>query len=113
EAERDERVASSVDELNGAWPPPEADAAAVDDVHARLAEIGLYYGPVFQGLELVWLRDERIFAEVSLPESHATRGNDHCVHPALLDAALHPSALIGLTADSSGEDGATGGGVRL
>ena len=68
--------------------------------------MGLDYGPVFQGLESVWRRDDEVFAEVSLPEGEHARSASFAVHPALLDAALH-AALI------ANAENADGGGVRL
>jgi NAD(P)-dependent dehydrogenase (short-subunit alcohol dehydrogenase family)/acyl carrier protein len=79
--------------LVGTWPPEGAVSVAVDDVYARLSDIGLDYGPVFQGLQRVWQRDAEIFAEVSLSEEQAMRAGQFSMHPALLDAALHPLAL--------------------
>ncbi|MFF1465898.1 SDR family NAD(P)-dependent oxidoreductase, partial [Streptomyces sp. NPDC058330] len=52
-----------------------------------LAEGGLAYGPVFQGVGAAWRRGEELFAEVALPEGVAVSGFG--LHPALLDAALH------------------------
>ncbi|MFB7501863.1 SDR family NAD(P)-dependent oxidoreductase, partial [Streptomyces sp. NPDC056161] len=76
----------------GSWPP--ADALRIDlaDAYSRLADHGLHYGPMFQGLTALWTRgDDDLFAEVSLPEGTDIDG--FAVHPALLDSALHPAAL--------------------
>ncbi|MFD6691113.1 acyltransferase domain-containing protein, partial [Streptomyces bacillaris] len=70
------------------WPPPHASEVDVTDVYARVAERGYDYGPVFQGLTRLWRGDEAIWAEVTLPEEeHHT---SFTLHPALLDATLHP-----------------------
>ncbi|WP_449066790.1 polyketide synthase dehydratase domain-containing protein, partial [Planomonospora algeriensis] len=56
----------------GVWPPAGAVVVDVEDLYERLAEIGLQYGPVFQGLRAAWRRDGEVFAEVVLPEqAHA------------------------------------------
>src|SRR5205807_1318379 len=47
------------------------------------------YGPAFQGLRAVWRRGAEVFAEVRLPEQ-ADDAVAYGIHPALLDAALHP-----------------------
>ncbi len=86
------------------WPPPGAEAIAVEDLYDRLAEWGLEYGPAFQGLLAAWRRGEEVFAEVSLPEDERSRGVDFALHPALLDAALH--ALAG--ASGTGAEGQLG-----
>ncbi|WSD11653.1 SDR family NAD(P)-dependent oxidoreductase [Streptomyces hirsutus] len=76
-----------------AWPPPGARELATDGLYARLREAGLDYGPVFQGLLAAWQDDDAVYAEVALPESAATEAARHDLHPALLDAALHPLGL--------------------
>ncbi|MBL7253259.1 SDR family NAD(P)-dependent oxidoreductase [Actinoplanes sp. LDG1-01] len=67
-----------------AWPPA---AEALD-----LA--GLYddgdYGPAFQGVTAAWRVGDTVYAEVRLP---AAAGGRSGLHPALLDAALHPARL--------------------
>ncbi|MDN3265858.1 type I polyketide synthase [Streptomyces sp. CSDS2] len=87
--------------LLGEWPPLGAVAEDPGRLYTTLADAGLLYGPLFQGVEAVWSRGEELFAEVALPEG--VDGDGFGIHPALLDAALHPGALAGL-AD---------GGVRL
>jgi mycoketide-CoA synthase len=74
----------------GAWPPAgtELDLAGAYD---RLAELGLEYGPAFQGLRAAWRAGEEMYAEVELPASAGGAGFG--IHPALLDAALHAVAL--------------------
>ena len=73
------------------WPPLGAVAVELDGLYERLAESGLEYGPLFQGLRRMWRRGEETFAEVALPEESAARRFG--LHPALLDAALHTAAL--------------------
>ncbi|MFI6134244.1 SDR family NAD(P)-dependent oxidoreductase, partial [Micromonospora sp. NPDC051141] len=84
----------------GQWPPVDARPVAVDGVYERLAGGGYVYGPVFQGLRAVWRSDRDVFAEVVLPEQDAAGGFG--LHPAVLDAALHPIGLTGLLGDDDG-----------
>ncbi|GGR92650.1 type I polyketide synthase [Streptomyces eurythermus] len=71
-----------------AWPPHGAVEIDATDVYGRLAEHGYAYGPAFRGLRRLWQAGEEICAEVELP---VRRTDDpFVVHPALLDAALHP-----------------------
>ncbi|MFI9276271.1 type I polyketide synthase, partial [Kitasatospora sp. NPDC052896] len=82
------------------WPPAEAEPMAVDSLYARVAAAGISYGPAFQGLRAAWRHGDDLYAEVALPQDAATDG--YGVHPALLDAALHPIALLnGGDADGS------------
>ncbi|MFC4855484.1 SDR family NAD(P)-dependent oxidoreductase [Actinophytocola glycyrrhizae] len=74
-------------EWTGEWPPSDATQVPVDDVYDRIADLGVDYGPAFQGLTAVWQRGDDLFAEVSLPEG--LRQDKYGIHPALLDAALH------------------------
>jgi rifamycin polyketide synthase module 4/5/6 len=73
-----------------AWPPPGARKVDVD-VYDDLAERGFGYGPAFQGVRAMWRRGEELFAEVALPEEQGTEAGRFGLHPALLDAALHPA----------------------
>ncbi|AGP52764.1 polyketide synthase [Streptomyces rapamycinicus NRRL 5491] len=93
------------EELGGTWPP--ADAKPVDpvDFYAHIAASGYAYGPAFQGLRAVWRDGADLLAEVSLPEAAGER-TGFGIHPALLDAALHPVLLTdGSPSDAESADG--------
>ncbi|WP_344280622.1 SDR family NAD(P)-dependent oxidoreductase, partial [Actinomadura napierensis] len=75
------------------WPPAGAEEVATGDLYQRFADLGLEYGPLFQGVHTAWRAPEGIYAEVRLPDPDAATG--YTLHPALLDAALHPVALAG------------------
>ncbi|MGW2200402.1 polyketide synthase dehydratase domain-containing protein, partial [Streptosporangium sp. NPDC001682] len=98
----DGRAAARFDAV--VWPPAGATAIELDGLYDELAVRGLGYGPVFQGLQAAWQCDGEIFAEVALPEQAASDAGSFGVHPALLDAALHAVAFVGLDA---------AGGTRL
>ena len=73
------------------WPPAGATRVDLSEAYDRVAAAGLAYGPAFQGVTALWRRGEELFAEVGpLPVADARR---HVLHPALLDAALHPGLL--------------------
>ncbi|MFD0591742.1 polyketide synthase dehydratase domain-containing protein [Catellatospora coxensis] len=80
------------------WPPAGASEIDLDGVYDRLTEHGYGYGDAFQGLRRVWRRDGDVFAEVALPASQQPNAASYLLHPALLDAALHP-LLPGVTGD--------------
>ncbi|MBO3682746.1 type I polyketide synthase [Streptomyces sp. NEAU-YJ-81] len=73
-----------------AWPPAGAVEADLGDFYAALAEDGLVYGPVFQGVRRVWLDGDVRYAEIALPE--AASPEDFVLHPVLLDSALQVMA---------------------
>ncbi|WTR98255.1 SDR family NAD(P)-dependent oxidoreductase [Streptomyces anthocyanicus] len=72
------------------WPPTGASEVPLDGVYDRLAAQEYAYGPAFQGLRRVWRGDGEIYAEVALPEEQRADAGRYVLHPALLDAALHP-----------------------
>jgi len=91
-----------------AWPPPQAEPIDVNGLYERLADLGLEYGPAFQGVRAVWRAGEDILAEVSSPDGHSDGSGEFALHPALLDSALHALAIA---RSESGEDaGADGAG---
>lgn len=73
------------------WPPRGSEAVELAGLYDRLAQAGLAYGPVFQGLVGAWKLGGQRFAEVRLPEGREVEG--YSIHPALLDAALHALAI--------------------
>ncbi len=76
--------------LPDAWPPAGAAALDVDELYDRLAAGGRVYGAAFQVLR-AWQLGDELFSEVALAEEQAADGARFAVHPALLDAALHPA----------------------
>ncbi|MEU8578760.1 type I polyketide synthase [Streptomyces asoensis] len=80
-------------ESAGVWPPEGAVPVGTGEVYERLASAGYGYGPAFQGLRALWRRGGDLFAEVALTEEQARNASAFGVHPALLDAALHPVLL--------------------
>ncbi|MFE9032176.1 polyketide synthase dehydratase domain-containing protein, partial [Streptomyces iakyrus] len=73
------------------WPPAGAEHVDVSGLYDRLAANGYEYGPTFQGVSSVWTQpDGTLHAEITLPDTADPTG--HTIHPALLDAALHPLA---------------------
>ncbi|MEV5651698.1 type I polyketide synthase [Nocardia sp. NPDC052254] len=94
--------ATPAPDLGPSWPPAGVTSMVIDDAYAELAERGYEYGPAFRGLTALWSRDGEVFAEVALPEPVASDGAKFGVHPALLDAALHPILLGGLVSETDG-----------
>ncbi|WIY03025.1 type I polyketide synthase [Amycolatopsis mongoliensis] len=77
----------------GAWPPAGAEVVDIDGMYDLLAEAGMAYGPVFQGLRAAWRAGEDIFAEVALPEQDRLGAEAFGLHPAVFDASLHAVGL--------------------
>ncbi|NUP46585.1 MAG: SDR family NAD(P)-dependent oxidoreductase, partial [Catenulispora sp.] len=85
-------------QLSGAWPPPRATPLDIAAFYDELADRGYEYGPVFQGVTAVWQHGDDVYADVQVPEETDVAGFG--VHPALLDAALHPLLAVSRTEDS-------------
>ncbi|NUS14011.1 MAG: acyltransferase domain-containing protein, partial [Streptomyces sp.] len=83
----------------GEWPPAGSEAVDLDGFHARLAADGFAYGPAFRGLRAVWRHGADAYAEVTLPEGAGDggTGGGFWLHPALLDAALQATHVLGAT----------------
>ncbi len=78
----------------GSWPPDGAEPIDITDIYDRLATLGYRYGPAFRGLRAAWRSGADVLAEVALTPEQQTAAGRYCLHPALLDAALH--AVVGL-----------------
>ncbi|MFH8369660.1 type I polyketide synthase, partial [Streptomyces sp. NPDC018031] len=92
------------------WPPAGAVALDVTGLYERLAADGYRYGPAFTGLRAAWRAGEEMFAEVALGHGRRADGPEYGIHPALLDAALHP---IGELFTGEHQAGGAPGTVRL
>ncbi|MEU2064903.1 SDR family NAD(P)-dependent oxidoreductase [Streptomyces sp. NPDC013455] len=77
------------------WPAARAEPLALDGCYDELAAAGYAYGPVFRGLRAAWRHGSELLAEVALPPA-VTDAASYGVHPALLDAALHPIVTTAL-----------------
>ncbi|MGH3381298.1 MAG: beta-ketoacyl synthase N-terminal-like domain-containing protein, partial [Actinoallomurus sp.] len=93
-------AATTAEGLEGVWPPQGARPIDIGGCYERAAAAGYGYGPAFQGVRAAWRDGRDLLAEVVLPEAAGEPGG-FGIHPALLDAALHP-ALLG---DEPGTDG--------
>ncbi|MEV0903181.1 SDR family NAD(P)-dependent oxidoreductase, partial [Actinoplanes sp. NPDC049802] len=85
--------AAPVPEADPAWPPAGAERVDLGDFYQWLLARGLCYGPAFQGVQEVWRRDGEWFARVTLRAEEEPAAARYGVHPALLDAAMHPLML--------------------
>ncbi|WP_371934781.1 SDR family NAD(P)-dependent oxidoreductase [Streptomyces sp. KL118A] len=72
--------------------------------YERVADAGYAYGPAFQGLQAAWRHGQDLLAEVVLPEA-AGAHDGYGIHPALLDATLHPALLLGWSEEQPQDDG--------
>ncbi|MFD3617923.1 SDR family NAD(P)-dependent oxidoreductase [Streptomyces sp. NPDC058676] len=81
------------------WPET-AEEAWSEQTYARLAGLGLGYGPAFQGVrQAVTTGDAELLARLSLSPVARDAGDPYPVHPALLDAALHVAAAFDASED--------------
>jgi acyl transferase domain-containing protein/acyl carrier protein len=107
ESEEREESEAIWESVGAAWPPAGADVVPIDLEHLyeRLAERGYDYGPAFQGLRAAWRGGDEVFAEVALPVGLDERqAGSFGLHPALLDAALHPVVAGLLSSEDAGAE---------
>ncbi|MGH2878589.1 MAG: SDR family NAD(P)-dependent oxidoreductase [Solirubrobacteraceae bacterium] len=93
DALRDGSAWERADALGQTWPPRRAEPLDVAGFYGDLVELGVEYGPAFQGLRAAWRYEGGVLAEVELPDDQITDSGLFTVHPALLDAALHAAGL--------------------
>ncbi len=87
-------TAPSAPAAETSWPPAGAEPLDVSAFYPAAAEDGYGYGPAFQGLLAAWRVGDEVVAEVALPEPVREEAGTYGLHPALLDAALHPVRLL-------------------
>ncbi|MER6121057.1 SDR family NAD(P)-dependent oxidoreductase, partial [Streptomyces sp. NPDC001743] len=75
---------------DGMWPPHGAEALDVETLYERLGLLGYAYGPAFRAVRAAWRNGDDLIAELTLPDELLDQAADFPIHPALLDAALHP-----------------------
>ncbi|MEU0398444.1 type I polyketide synthase, partial [Streptomyces sp. NPDC006208] len=84
------------------WPPADAQPVDLDGFYDRLADLGLSYGPLFQGLRAAWRGNDAVYAELAVPDEAHADADAFGVHPALLDSALHALGAGGLVPAADG-----------
>ncbi|CAI6337410.1 unnamed protein product [Periconia digitata] len=78
---------------NGPEPTKKDSDVDISEAYASLKSIGIEYGPSFQGVRAIWhLPDDELLAQIDPPRKNEG-GENFILHPVLLDAVLHASAL--------------------
>ncbi|MET7669453.1 type I polyketide synthase [Micromonospora luteifusca] len=77
------------------WPPADAVPVAVSELYDGLTGAGHHFGPSFRGVTALWRRGDEVFAEARLPQGHREDAGRFGLHPALFDAALQGTFLLG------------------
>lgn len=76
---------------------------AQNDCYQQFDEIGLQYGPYFQGIERLWSGDGEALGKLKIPSGLETEIQDYQLHPTLLDACFQ--VLLGAVFFSEKADG--------
>ncbi|MFB8795997.1 MAG: SDR family NAD(P)-dependent oxidoreductase [Microcoleus sp.] len=58
------------------------------DLYQKFQEMGLEYGPTFQGIEQLWFGSAEAIALLKIPEALQKEVKDYQLHPAILDACF-------------------------
>ena len=61
----------------------------VSSFYQELAELGIEYGPAFQGLSQIWQGTNEALGQVILAPENAEDDSSYQLHPALLDSCFH------------------------
>ncbi|MGW9554641.1 SDR family NAD(P)-dependent oxidoreductase [Nocardiopsis sp. NPDC055551] len=93
--------------------PGQGTPAPTEDAYPRLADRGYDYTGMFQGLRSVVLDDDTAYAEVGIPQGYTGSEAGFLLHPALLDAVLHPIVLGLVDAEEGPRLPFTWSGVRM
>ncbi|MBI3878807.1 MAG: thioester reductase domain-containing protein [Verrucomicrobia bacterium] len=62
------------------------------EFYERMQAFGLFFGPLFQGVQRVWLGNDESVGEIALPEKLDRELSRCAFHPALLDSCLQVTA---------------------
>ncbi|HKS50074.1 MAG TPA: type I polyketide synthase, partial [Amycolatopsis sp.] len=73
------------------WPPPGAQTIPVEELYSGGTAVD--YGPAFRVVTAAWRHGGDLFAEVTLPADAGRETGAFGLHPIMLDAALHVTAL--------------------
>lgn len=92
-----ERAAALAD---ASWPPADAEEVELDGLYDELLDMGIEYGPAFQGLRGAWRRAGEVFAEVVLSEEQQHDAASFGIHPVLMGIALQATGVV--TSDGLG-----------
>jgi len=58
------------------------------ECYKLFASMGLDYGPAYRGINNLYVRENEVFAELTLPESVLGNADQYFLHPSMLDSAL-------------------------
>ncbi|MES2948752.1 MAG: type I polyketide synthase [Pseudomonadota bacterium] len=58
------------------------------DTYAQFRQLGLEYGPAFQGVKQLWANDKQALALINVPEA-ARDGAAYTLHPLAIDSCFH------------------------
>ncbi|KAH8678482.1 hypothetical protein BX600DRAFT_532408 [Xylariales sp. PMI_506] len=91
---------------NGTDPTSADSEVDISTAYAVLADIGINYGPIFQGVRAIWRQhDNELLVQIDPPRNQSQKSG-FVLHPALLDAALHAPIL-------AAPEKVSGGTIRL
>jgi polyketide synthase PksL len=62
-----------------------------DSIYRAFSQMGLNYGPAFQGIISIYQGNEQLLAQLRLPKVVDNSAKDYLLHPSLMDSALQAS----------------------
>ncbi len=70
-----------------------------DELYQVYKQRGVAYGPSHQGVEMIYLGDNRVLAKLSLPASVTDTKESFVLHPSMMDSALQASIVLDMNLD--------------
>ena len=80
----------SVDEIKQRCPRK----TSREEIYTHFAELGMHYGPYYQGMAEVWSNDEEALGKFELPLEYHGEVADYTLHPALMDTAIQTAGAF-------------------
>lgn len=77
----------------------------VASYHQQFAELGMYLGPSFKGLEQLWVGNHEVLGKIRLVPEIAHEASAYQIHPALLDPCLQPFSAAAFTPEELASGG--------
>ncbi|MEU7360100.1 MULTISPECIES: type I polyketide synthase [Streptomyces] len=74
-------------------PPAGAEPLDLPALYADAERRQYRYGPAFRRISAAWRTGDSVYADVTLDPAQSYEAAHHILHPALLDACLHPMAV--------------------
>ncbi|BDG78975.1 hypothetical protein BSF_07040 [Bacillus subtilis] len=95
----DQDATESRVDIDGIMSKCGASKVSGESFYQLFESIGISYGPSHKGIESVYIGEDEIIAELSIPKKVLVNSSQYTLHPSLLDAALQATIAFSLSDD--------------